>query len=237
MPTLAAPPTFDPATAARLRADIVQGVALLFTTGVIQPSGHGNVSARLGADLMLLTSNPIIRGLTADQIAVVTFTGEVLDGRLEATTAEIIPQHAVAYRTRPEVRAVVHTHSPHATAFAAANVPLPCAYEPLLRHGIEDAVPVAAWAPRGSPESIRNVEAQLAAAPHVPAVLLGNHGLLAFGDTALHAAQLVVVLDEAARVALYAQALGGVTPFPAGAAGRARARMATFGASAFGTTI
>ncbi len=50
--------------------------------------------------------------------AEVTTDAEVLEGALSADNAEIVSMHAVVYRARPEVGAVIHTHSPGATAFA-----------------------------------------------------------------------------------------------------------------------
>jgi L-fuculose-phosphate aldolase len=200
---------------------------------VISASGHGGVSARLADGILLLTSGAL-RGPTGRDAAVITLDGAVLDGRLEPTTAGVAAQHAVGYRARPNVGAVVHTHSPHAAACAAAGVPLPCAYEPPLRYGLADVVPVAPWAPWGSEASVGNVAARRAEHLDVPAVRLGNHGLLAFGATPTSAAQLVLVLEEAARLALAAGALGGASPFPAGAGGRVRERMRAFGSAAFG---
>ena len=62
-----------------------------------------------------------------------------------------------------------------------------------------------------------------------PAVLLGNHGLLAFGHDALAAAQLIVIMEEAAALLLDADALGGAKPFPADALEREREHMRRFG--------
>src|SRR5947209_13163981 len=108
--------------------------------------------------------------------------------------------HAGVYRTRKEVGSVIHTHSPHVTSFAVAHQPLPCIYEAFLRIGITDDIPVADWAPRGSQESIRNIVAQLQQHSTVPAMLLGNHGLLAFSHNPLSTAHLIVIMEETAEL-------------------------------------
>lgn len=145
------------ASYSELRAQIVAAIALLFQTGAMSRSGHANASARVPgrADQMLLTAGGTVRQLTPDDLAVVTFDGEVVEGALDAVAREIVAMHAVVYRQRPDAGAVIHTHSPHVTSFALAHQTLPCAYEALLRFGVTDEIPIAAWAPRGSQESSR----------------------------------------------------------------------------------
>ncbi|MGH2504787.1 MAG: class II aldolase/adducin family protein, partial [Ktedonobacterales bacterium] len=176
---------------------IIEAMGLLFASAVMSHSGHANASVRVaGQDAqMLLTSGGSVRGLTAKDIARVTFDGEAVEGELAPVAREIVEMHAVVYRERPAVGCVIHTHSPRVTSFALAHTPLPCAYEALLRFGVTDDIPVAAWAPRGSKESAANILAQLTAHPDTPAVLLANHGLLAFGANPLAVAYLIIALE------------------------------------------
>jgi L-fuculose-phosphate aldolase len=212
------------------RTQLVQAAELLVTSGVLQASGHGNISARLDGERMLLTRRGgTLPGLTADDLVEVTFDGQARGGELDPDAREIVGWHRAVYRERADVGAVLHTHPPHATGFALAHEPLPCAYEALLRFGVADALPVAGWAPRGSPEHVANIVAQLRAYPTVPAVLLGNHGLLAFAADPVATARLVVILEEAAQMTLAARRLGGEQPFPPGALAAERAHMARFG--------
>jgi L-ribulose-5-phosphate 4-epimerase len=215
-----------------LRQQIAQCAALLFRAGVMSHSGHGNISARLpGTDHMLLGSIGLIGDLDAASLPIVNFGGEVITGSMPAVTREIVGMHACVYRQRADIFSVIHTHSPHVTAFAIANQPLPCAYEALLRFGLTQDVPVAAWAPRGSPESVNSIVAQLEQNPATLAVLLGNHGLLAFGRDPLAVAYLIIAMEEAAEMTLDAHSLGGVHPFPPGALEQERSHMARFGSA------
>ena len=75
-------------------------------------------------------------------------------------------------------------------------------YEAFLRFGIVEDIPVADWAPRGSRESVTNIVEQLERHPTVPAVLLGNHGLLAFSRDPLATAQLIIIMEESAQLTL-----------------------------------
>jgi L-fuculose-phosphate aldolase len=213
-----------------LRQQLIQAAQQLFQAGVMSHSGHGNLSARLPeAGRLLLTATGQIRNLAPEQLAVVTFDGDLVEGAIEPVAREIVGMHACVYRERADVNAVIHTHSPRATSFALAHKPLPVVYEAFLRFGITEAIPVADWAPRGSPEAVANIVAQLQQHSTVPAVLLGNHGLLAFSHNALAAAQLIVIMEEAAALLLDAGALGGAKPFPADALERERQHMRQFG--------
>lgn len=156
-----------------------------------------------------------------------TFGGDVVDGHLGPENAEIIQMHSVIYNTRDEIAAVIDTHSPAATAFALANASLPCRTEPLLRFGQSQPVPVVPWGPRGSDVSVKGIARVLAENPGTNAVLLGNHGLLAFGPDPVATGRLVIAIEESAAAELGAAALGGAADFPSGALDAVQAEMKT----------
>jgi len=213
----------------QLKLQLIQASKALFEAGVMSHSGHGNMSARVDGDRIVITSVGTMRTLTPDDFAVVTLGGKVLEGRLDPVAAEIVGMHAGIYRTRDRVGSVIHTHSPAVTSFAVANKPLPNAYEAMLRFGFAGEVPVAPWAPRGSKESVSNIVDQMRSHPASPAVLLGNHGLLAFEDDPIGTARLIVVMEEGAEAVIGARALGGEKSFPHGAFEWERAHMEEHG--------
>ena len=219
-------------TYSELREQLLQAARMLFQAGVMSHSGHGNMSVRLPqAEHMLLTSTGNIAQLSYEQLAVVTFDGEVVDGTLDPTTREIVAMHSGVYRARADVASVIHTHSPRVTSFALAHKPLPCVYEAFLRFGITEDIPIAEWAPRGSPESVSNIVRQLQLHPAVSAVLLANHGLLAFSRDPRSTAQLIIIMEEAAELTLDARTLGGEQGFPPGALEQERRHMQQFGST------
>jgi L-fuculose-phosphate aldolase len=177
---------------------------------------------------MLITGVSSLFGQTPDTLAVLDLDGKVLEGTLASTSAEIVSMHAVVYKQRSDVSAVIHTHSPMVSTYAMAHQPMPIHYEGLLRQGVSDDIPVAAWGPRGSRESVSNIEDALRAHPDASAVLLANHGLLAFGRDSGRAAHLIISLEEAAEMMLLAERLGGSKPFPPGALQQVRDRMRAF---------
>jgi len=219
----------NPSRGPELAHQVVAAAQHLFTSGVMSHAGHANLSARVDGERFLLTVSGVVRDLHADQVATVSLDGEVLDGDLGPENAEIVAMHAVIYKARDGVGGIIHTHSPAATAFALANRALPCQAEPLLRFGQAEPVPVVPWGPRGSDTSVRGIAEALDRCPTTAAVLLANHGLLAFGPDPLATARLVVAIEEAAEAELAAEAIGGAVNFPAGALEEVRASMARAG--------
>ncbi|MFJ8688931.1 class II aldolase/adducin family protein [Micromonospora wenchangensis] len=222
--------TFDAAELAAAKTGLTTGINRIFAASAMSASGHGNISVRLPGhdDLLAVNAGELLRpwpaddlrvglpGLrsVSDEVVVVDLDGQVRHGTPSPSVAAILTMHVGVYRTRPDVNAVIHTHSPYATSYALASVSLPARYEALLVHGQAVDVPVVPWAPRGTVEAVRAIAETYRTHPQTYGVLLGNHGLLVAGDSAAHAASLVVAIEEAAVSSLGALALGGPAPFP-----------------------
>jgi ribulose-5-phosphate 4-epimerase/fuculose-1-phosphate aldolase/pimeloyl-ACP methyl ester carboxylesterase len=216
-------------TYAQERQAILDAADLLVRSGVLSHSNHGNSSVRLAdGQSMMITGASSLFGQTPDSLAVLDLDGNVREGRLQSTSAEIVSMHAIVYKQRHDVGAVIHTHSPMVSTYAMAHQPMPIHYEGLLRQGVSTAIPVAAWGPRGSRESVTNIEKALAENPHASAVLLANHGLLAWGRDQLSVARLIISLEEAAEMMLRAEHIGGSQALPSGALEQVRDHMRAF---------
>src|SRR5215813_8987178 len=177
-------------------------------------SNHGNFSARVpGTDYLIFTGSPSLANVTPESLCVLDLDGKLTEGEISPTSLEIIGMHIVVYRNSPEIGAVVHTHAPFISAYALAGLELDCSYEAMVRAGMTETIPFAAYAPRGSDESVSNIAAVLPMTTKpLGAVILGNHGLLAFGPNALEAAHANNVVEESAQIATYASVLGGAKP-------------------------
>jgi L-fuculose-phosphate aldolase len=208
------------------RESILSAADLLVNSGVLSHSNHGNSSVRLGnGESMLITGASSLFHQTPETLAVLDLDGNLQEGTLQSTSAEIVSMHALIYKLRPDVSAVIHTHSPMVSTYAMAHEPMPIHYEGLLRQGVSTPIPVAAWGPRGSRESVANIEKALADNPEASAVLLANHGLLAWGKDQLSTARLIISLEEAAEMMLRAEQIGGSKPLPEGALAQVQAKM------------
>ena len=213
----------------KIRQELIDAIEVTVASGIMSKSNHGNMSLRVpGTDTFLMTGVSSFTQVKADQLVVLDFAGDVVEGEIEARNAEVIQMHAVVYRERPEVGSVLHTHSPFATAFAVASRALPLFYEAEVRNDILEGVPLAGYGPRGSDESVNNIAALLRSHDMIKGVLLENHGVLAFSNNARGAAQANIIIEETAQLALYAEGLGGPTLLTPERAGAAIKRRDTF---------
>jgi L-ribulose-5-phosphate 4-epimerase len=218
-------------TLAQYRQQVIDAAELLLASGIMQVSQHGNISVRIpGTDRFLLTAGGSITALRPERIALFDLDGTLIEGAVEPAAAEIIDMHGVAYRLRPEVGGVVHTHSPAATSFAVAGQPIPLIYEAMARMDMTDGVPVAGYGPRGSRESVDEIARAIQEHENIGGVLLANHGVLAFADSVNGAARANMIIEESAILGLNARALGGAREIPAEMVKRTQERRDQFAA-------
>jgi len=195
---------------ASLRQAVIDSANFLVRIGAISMSHHGNFSVRVpNTDTILLTATSSFDNLKPENLALLDFEGKLLEGEINPTNAEIIHMHAIVYKERPETGAVVHAHSTYATSFALASKSLGCSYEALVRADMTDGVPLAKYGPRGSGESVANIATALRGTTNTKAVLLENHGVLAFGPDPAAAARANLIVEETAQMAIFAEVLGG----------------------------
>ena len=198
-----------------LRHAVIESANFLVRIGAISMSHHGNFSVRVpGTDTILLTASSSFDKLQPKNLALLDLEGKLVEGEINPTNAEIVHMHAIVYKERPETGAVVHTHSTYATSFALASRALGCSYEALVRNDMTDGVPLAKYGPRGSGESIANIATALKGTKNTKAVLLENHGVLAFGANPAAAARANLIVEEAAQMAIFAEVLGGAKNIP-----------------------
>lgn len=210
------------------RANIVTTARLLIDRGVLSLSLHGNISVRVpGTGHLVMTGSSLV-GLTEPAMAVISLGGEVIEGQLAPAEREVLGMHTGFYAERPGAGSLVHTHSPHATAFAVAGLALPVVAESLARWGIEEDIPVAPWAPRGSAESIEFIGQALREHPTAEAVLLGNHGILVSGLDLNASLRRTIAIEENAQLAVLASGIGGPQTLSAAQAKTAAARREQF---------
>ena len=106
----------------QIRADIVEVGRRLWERGFVA-SNDGNISVRIGDDLLITTPTGVSKGfMTPDMMVVTDLSGQKVSGERNASSE--LKMHLEVYQQRPDVRAVVHAHPATATGFAVAGVPL-----------------------------------------------------------------------------------------------------------------
>lgn len=172
----------------------------------------GNVSARRGAAVRITpTSLPYDRMRRADLVTV-DLERHLATGRHRPSRE--LPLHLAVYRQRPDVAAIVHCHSPHATAWSFLDRPLGPATEEIAYYRI-GPIRVAEEAAAGSAEL---GDATVSALGASQAVLLRGHGTVAVGATLEAAAVVARAVEHQAHVAwlLHARTSDRPTPFANG---------------------
>ncbi|MBN1418217.1 MAG: L-ribulose-5-phosphate 4-epimerase [Planctomycetes bacterium] len=179
----------------------------------------GNVSAidRGRGIFGIKPSGVSYEDLRPETIVLVDLEGRVVEGRFRPSTDT--ESHRVLYRAFPDVGGIVHTHSPWATVFAQACIPIPCYGTTHADHfygEVPVTEPLAPEAIRGhyereTGESIVRAFARLDPIA-VPGILAANHGPFAWGKSAAMAVYNAVVLEEVARMAFATRMLAPDLP-------------------------
>lgn len=186
-----------------VRVEIVEVAQALDAMGLM-PNKSGNVSCRIAGGFCVTPAAVPYRELTGDAVAQVTFGEELADGGPRPSSEWRM--HGAIYAARPDVTAIVHTHSPHATALACAGRGIPpFHYMIALAGGDVRCMPYATF---GTAElaarAVQGLEGRRAA-------LLANHGVIAVGPSLRVA--LSVALEVENLAGEYLQLLAaGLTP-------------------------
>ncbi|CAD5247397.1 5-(methylthio)ribulose-1-phosphate aldolase [Bosea sp. 62] len=178
-------------TEAALRQEIVEVAQAIDRAGFC-PSKSGNVSARFGDGFLITPSGlPYARTMPEDLIYL-ALDGTVLSGSRKPSSEW--PFHVAIYKARPDAQAIVHTHSPRATALSCARRGIPAFHYMIALCGGSD-VRCAEYATFGSPELAENA---VRALDGRKAVLLANHGVIALGASLAGAHTIVAEVENLA---------------------------------------
>lgn len=190
----------------QLRQAIVKAGFRLWQDGLVAHT-DGNLSVRLDDEWVLITPSGVNKGTIRPYqiLRVHLFSGEI-DGSGKPSVET--PLHLAVYRTRSDVRAVVHAHPPYATAFAAAGLALtePVFPEIVVRFGEIPLVPYA------TPGTERLADLVAEALQEHDAALLQNHGAITVGRNLEEACGLMEALEWTAKALWLAKALGNAIP-------------------------
>ncbi len=167
----------------------------------------GNISVRLSENEILITPTGVNKGMMRpEMILKISPEGELIEALVGGKPSSETRMHLIIYRHRPDIRAVVHAHPPTATGFAVAGFGLdkPFLPEVVVRTGPTLLVPYAIPGGDELPESL---------VPHLEgrdALLLANHGVVAYSKKLWDAQANLETVELNARILLTAHQLGNV---------------------------
>ncbi|HYO90571.1 MAG TPA: class II aldolase/adducin family protein [Pyrinomonadaceae bacterium] len=192
------------------RREIVRVGQLMYERSYVV-SSDGNLSVRLDDGRIVATPTMTSKGrMTEDSLAVTDIEGKPLSDRKASSE---LAMHLLIYRERPDVKAVCHAHPPHGTAFAVAGLAIdqPILSEVILTLG---CVPLAAY---GTPSTSELTEAMRPLIKRHNALLMSNHGAVAYGADLWQAFDRLETLEHTAKIAILSRLLGGSKNLPADA--------------------
>jgi len=163
----------------------------------------GNISIRTEGGMLITPTGLAPALLLQEHIVAIDLDGRAAQDQL--TPSSEWQMHADVYRQKPEVRAIVHCHSPYATILACARKPIPPLHYMVAAAG-SYGIPLADYATFGSRELSR---ANLEALSGSMACLLANHGQLATGSNLDEALKLAELVEELAHCYWGTLAIGG----------------------------
>ncbi len=176
-----------PAHDDQLRRAVLDTARAMNASG-INRGAAGNVSARCHDGFLITPTGMSYDETVAADVVAMRFDGRCLGARKPSSEWRF---HRDIYVARPEAGAVVHCHSPFATALACLRRDIPPFHYMIARFGGAD-VRCADYATFGSEALSANALTALAGRS---ACLLANHGQLAFGSDLAEALDLAVELE------------------------------------------
>src|SRR6201986_2736761 len=173
----------------------------------------GNVSARLADGRVGIPPSQLpYPELGLADLVVIGLDGQLAGpaapGRVPSSESQL---HCACYQAFPEIGAVLHSHPPFATMFAAARQPVPAVIDEAVLF-LGGDIPVADYAPSGSARVGDNAARVLA---DRSSALLASHGMVTIAASPAQALHNAVVTEHCAQVAWGARALGGQAALPA----------------------
>lgn len=191
----------------KARQEIVDMGNKIASTGLVMGT-WGNISSRVaGTNLMAISPSGVSYDtIKPENIPILDFDGNIVSG-------DMIPSiewhmHLEIYKSRPDINAIIHTHSAYCTAMAIARKPIPGACEDMVQL-VGGDVRVAEYVLPGT------LELGLAAVKAMEgrnAVILANHGLIGAGPSMSETYKIVNVVEKSAQATIFATIMGGVVP-------------------------
>ena len=171
-------------------------------------SSEGKKFVAVDENRVLATPTMTCKGrMTEDCLAITDLDGNALNDKKASSE---LAMHTLIYKMRPDIMAVCHAHPPHGTAFAVAGLAIdaPILSEVILTLG---CVPLTDY---GTPSTSELTESMKPFVAHHNALLMANHGAVAYGEDLWQAFDRLETLEHTAKIAILAKSLGGANDLP-----------------------
>jgi L-ribulose-5-phosphate 4-epimerase len=186
-----------------LRTEVLRTALLLPKYGLVWMAG-GTVCARdPESSLVVVTPSGMpYDTLEPADMLVTDMSMKLIDGKYKPSCA--LNLWTEIMRRRSDMHAVIHTHSPYATAFSVVDQPIPIVTE-TQADWFGQSIQVAPYYHVEDPEFVSE---PIKALGDGYAVLLGRYGPITIGKNLAHALERAVTLEEAAKIYILSCAIG-----------------------------
>jgi len=168
----------------------------------LQTNNGGNFSARCDNDRMLVKPSDVsFLEATPEELVYADFKGVALIKGLKPSKESVL--HGLIYENFLQIGAIMHCHSPWATAWAESILPLDfCTYHAGLKLG--DCVPVFDTKSYAVPveKAVTIIDELRNKYPETKAFILRRHGLVAMGRDVVEAVNIAELVEETAMIAM-----------------------------------
>lgn len=208
-------------TEQEIRKQIIDGGLRLQKENLVQGT-WGNVSMRFGEDKMIITPSGIpYDTLTEKDLVIVDINTMEYAGDVKPSGERKV--HAAIYRDRPEINAIIHTHSENCSIVASARANIPPVLDDMVQivgvgvktidpeiyaQNMEKMGGEVVTAEYGLPSTKKLTNATVKAIKGRNACLMANHGAVCIGRSMEEAFTVQFVLEKAARTFIDASAIG-----------------------------
>ena len=188
-------------TELHLREQLLKTACNLSSLGLNRGTS-GNLSVRVTEKNWLVTPSGLpVSELTTEAMVLMDFEGQTIPTGIPSSEWRF---HRDILLSRPEVNAVIHTHSTFATAMSCVHKDIP-AFHYMIAVGGGESIRCSPYALFGSQELSRHA---IAALENRKACLLGNHGMIALGKDLNRALALTVEVESLCEQYMIALQLG-----------------------------
>jgi L-ribulose-5-phosphate 4-epimerase len=194
----------------KLRIEVCYANQMLPKSGLV--TMHSGNASGFDPETQTLVIKP--SGMDYEQITpenlvqVEIISGQVIGSDLRPSVD--LPHHLFLYQNMPAVKGIIHTHSNHATAFAAVGQPIPCALTAIADEfgGEIPCMPYVDNEGENIGRAILNYKKK------APAILLGNHGVFAWGESPKAALKAAIMVEDVAKTIWLAKQIGEPKSLP-----------------------
>lgn len=185
-----------------MKKEIVKIGKLLYDKDLTSATS-GNISVRTGNKIYITATGTALGLLEEKDVVEIDMNGKEFNANEKASSEKSL--HIAIYNLRPDLKAIIHCHSPFTTAFAACGKELsaPIIAENVLYFG---KIPVAEY---GMPSSQKLTDNTSKLFSEYDAVLMANHGIVAAGETLQKAFLKLETAETYAKTYVYSKIIGG----------------------------